>query len=91
MAIRGTGHRKCSYISIHGHTLQARRQAKAYKRARTDNPIRGYVALAVATEQGTHTKEVETGLGGDREENMIAFSVEALKLLKEVMKGEAKL
>ncbi|KAG7004473.1 protein disulfide-isomerase [Physcia stellaris] len=42
-------------------------------------------------EQGTHTKEVETGLGGDREENMIAFSVEALRLLKEVMKGEAKL
>ena len=85
MGTRGTGHRECS------HTLQAREQAKAQWGLGTDNPIRGYVALAVATGQGTHTKEVETGLGGDREENMIAFSVEALRLLKEVMKGEAKL
>ena len=52
---------------------------------------RGYVALAVSTERGTHTREVETGLGGDREANMIAFAVEALKLLREVMKDEAKL
>jgi len=49
------------------------------------------VALAIATEQGTHTREIETGLGGDREANMIAFAVEALKLLREVMKGETKL
>ncbi|CAF9938355.1 MAG: hypothetical protein HETSPECPRED_001045 [Heterodermia speciosa] len=57
----------------------------------TRNRTPGYVALAVSTENGTHTKEIETGLGGDREKNMIAFSVEALTLLKEVIKGDAKL
>ena len=60
-------------------------------RIKADGLNRGYVALAVSTESGTHTKEVETGLGGDREKNMIAFSVEALTLLKEVIKGDAKL
>ena len=35
-------------------------------------------------------KEVETGLSGDREANMVAFAVEALKLLKKVIKGDAK-
>jgi hypothetical protein len=46
------------------------------------NP-RGYVALAVAADGGlTYTDEVETGLGGKREENMVAFAVAALKLLK---------
>ena len=53
--------------------------------------LSGYVALAVATEQGMYTREVETGLGGDRTANMVAFAVEALKLLKDVMRGEAKL
>ena len=52
---------------------------------------RGYVALAVATEKGTSTKEAETGLGGDREGNMVAFAVEGLKLLRDVIKGDAKL
>ena len=52
---------------------------------------RGYVALAVATERETFTKEAETGLGGDREENMVAFAVEGLKLLRDVIKGNAKL
>lgn len=52
---------------------------------------RGYVALAVATEQGTYTREVETGLGGEREKNMVAFAAEALKLLRDVLKGDAKL
>ena len=51
---------------------------------------RGYVALAVATDKGTFTREIETG-SKDREENMVAFSVEALKLLRDVIKGEAKL
>ena len=51
----------------------------------------GYVALAVSTERGTPTKEVETGLGGDREANMVAFAVEGLKLLRSVIQGEAKL
>lgn len=49
------------------------------------------MALAVATEQGTYTREVETGLGGDREKNMVAFAAEALKLLRDVLKGDAKL
>ena len=52
---------------------------------------RGYVALAVATEKETSTKEVETGLGGDREGNMVTFAVESLKLLKDVIKGNARL
>lgn len=52
---------------------------------------RGYVALAVATEKGTSTKEAETGLGGDREGNMVAFAVEGLNLLRDVIKGDAKL
>ena len=53
--------------------------------------ISGYAALAVSTDQGTYTREVETGLGEDREANMIAFSFEAFKLLKDVIKGDANL
>ena len=34
----------------------------------------GYVALAVAGEKGTETKEVSTGLGGDREANMVSMT-----------------
>ena len=55
------------------------------------NKFRGYVAVAVATEKGTYTREVETGLGGDREGNMIQFAVEGLTLLRDVLKGDAKL
>ncbi|KAH8801054.1 hypothetical protein F5882DRAFT_374048 [Hyaloscypha sp. PMI_1271] len=55
------------------------------------NRTPGYVALAVATESGTYKRELSTGLGGDREGNMIAFAVEALKLLRDVIKGDAKL
>lgn len=51
----------------------------------------GYVALAVATESGVYKRELSTGLGGDREGNMIAFAVEALGLLRDVIKGDAKL
>ena len=51
---------------------------------------RGYVALAVATEGGTYTREVETGKG-DREGNMVEFAVEGLRLLRDVMRGDAKL
>lgn len=57
----------------------------------TRNRTPGYVALAVATEKGISTKEAETGLGGYREKNMVAFSVEGLKLLRDVMKGDANL
>lgn len=51
----------------------------------------GYVALAVAKEGGTVTREVETGLGGEREKNMVRFAVEGLKLVRDVIKGEGKL
>ncbi|KAH8813226.1 hypothetical protein F5884DRAFT_787783 [Xylogone sp. PMI_703] len=56
----------------------------------TNRPL-GYVALAVATENGTYKRDVTTGLGGDRQGNMVAFAVEALTLLRDVIKGEAKL
>lgn len=52
---------------------------------------RGYVALAVATTSGEYKKELSTGLGGDREANMVQFAVEALTLLRDVIKGDAKL
>lgn len=52
---------------------------------------RGYVALAIATENGTYKKDLNTGLGGDREGNMIVFAAEALGFLKEVLKGDAKI
>ena len=41
--------------------------------------------------QNTQTREVETGLGGDREGNMVAFAEEALKLLRDAVKENAKL
>jgi hypothetical protein len=52
---------------------------------------RGYVALAVATERGVYERQISTGLGGDREGNMVAFAVEALKLLRDVIEGDAKM
>jgi len=52
---------------------------------------RGYVALAVSTSNGTYKREVETGFGKDRTANMIGFAVEALTLLRDVVKGDAKL
>ncbi|KAK6833531.1 competence/damage-inducible protein cinA [Apiospora arundinis] len=55
------------------------------------NRTPGYVALAVDCEKGCFTREVETGLGGDREANMVRFAVEGLKLLRDVIKGDAKL
>lgn len=49
----------------------------------------GYVALAVARGEGkeTVTREVTTG-EGVRERNMVAFAVEALVLVRDVVKGE---
>jgi hypothetical protein len=48
------------------------------------------VALAVARDGGeTVTREVETG-SKDREENMVRFAVEGLKVLRDVMQGEKK-
>ncbi|CAN9187654.1 unnamed protein product [Alternaria alternata] len=53
----------------------------------TKNRTPGYVAFAVARETGeTVTKEVETG-SSEREGNMVAFAVEGLKLLRDVLQG----
>lgn len=46
---------------------------------------RGYVALAVSSPRGTFTRELDTGLGGDREGNMVRFAEEGLRLLGEVV------
>ena len=51
----------------------------------------GYVALAVASEKGTRSTELDTGLGGDRSANMVAFAVEALKLVKDVISQSPKI
>lgn len=49
------------------------------------------MALAVAREGGdTVTREVETG-SSEREGNMVAFAVEGLKLVRDVIKGDGKL
>ena len=45
----------------------------------------------MATESGTYKRELSTGLGDDRGANMIQFAVEALILLRDVIKGDAKL
>lgn len=61
----------------------------------TRNRTPGYVALAVVDESGkAYTREVETGVpkgDGQREANMTRFAIEALKLLRDVIKGDAKL
>lgn len=57
----------------------------------TRNRRPGYVALAVSLEGGkTVTREVETGLGGDREGNMVRFAVEGLRLVRDVVRGEGE-
>jgi nicotinamide mononucleotide (NMN) deamidase PncC len=56
----------------------------------TRNRTPGYVALAVAGDKGTITREVETG-SSDREANMVNFAVEGLKLVRDVIKGDGKL
>ncbi|KAJ4984679.1 hypothetical protein SVAN01_09793 [Stagonosporopsis vannaccii] len=53
----------------------------------TRNRTPGYVALAVSSEEGTVTREVETG-STEREGNMVRFAVEALKLVRDAIKGE---
>lgn len=56
-----------------------------------DKDTSGYVALAVATESETKKKDLDTGMGTDREKNMLAFAVSALEFVKEVINGQAKL
>ncbi|KAJ4352825.1 hypothetical protein N0V95_003933 [Ascochyta clinopodiicola] len=55
---------------------------------KTRNRTPGYVALAVSKEGGTVTREVESGTA-EREVNMVRFAVEGLKLLRDVIKGDA--
>ncbi|KAJ9651253.1 hypothetical protein H2198_009460 [Neophaeococcomyces mojaviensis] len=57
----------------------------------TPNRTPGYVALAVASEAGTKKKDLDTGLGTDREKNMLAFAISALELVKEVINGQSKI
>ncbi|TKA63800.1 hypothetical protein B0A49_06320 [Cryomyces minteri] len=57
----------------------------------TRNRQPGYCALAVSCDKGTFTREIDTGLGGDRQANTIRFAEEALRFVGEVMRGEAKL
>ena len=52
--------------------------------------ISGYVALAVVSAKGIATLEVETK-SNIREENMVSFAEEALKLLLGVLKGDVRL
>ncbi|PCH07911.1 Hypothetical protein PENO1_009140 [Penicillium occitanis (nom. inval.)] len=51
----------------------------------------GVVFVAVAAPGGSYTREVDTGYGEDREKNMVGFAEEGLKLLRDVLKGDAKL
>lgn len=51
-------------------------------------PRSGYVALAVVGENETLTKDLNTGLQ-DRSANMVAFAVEALKLVEELINNGA--
>lgn len=52
----------------------------------------GYVALAVAGPGGTEKKDLDTGKGTDRDANMLAFAIEALKMVKDVVgQQEAKI
>lgn len=56
-------------------------------RGTSKSKIPGYVALAVASATGqTKARESGTELGGDREQNMVAFAVLALELLAEVVR-----
>ncbi|KAB8234411.1 CinA family protein [Aspergillus alliaceus] len=54
------------------------------------NRTPGYVAVAVSTVHRTYTREVETG-SDDRGRNMVAFAEEGLKLLRDVLVGNANL
>lgn len=51
---------------------------------------RGYVALAVVSEDDTLSRDLNTGLGGDRAGNMVAFAVAALRLVEEFITKNAE-
>ncbi|KAF3053049.1 hypothetical protein E8E11_011660 [Didymella keratinophila] len=54
----------------------------------TRNRTPGYVALAVSSNKGTVTREVETG-SKERGSNMVRFAVEGLTLVRDAIKGES--
>ncbi|KAK7745179.1 hypothetical protein SLS62_009892 [Diatrype stigma] len=56
----------------------------------TRNRTPGYVALAVDGPSGTVTAEVETG-HGNREANMVEFTLAVLNLLKQTIEGKARI
>lgn len=49
----------------------------------------GYVALAVVGDKGALSKDLTTSCGNDRNANMVAFAIEALKLVKEYISTNA--
>lgn len=54
--------------------------------------LSGETAIAVATGTGkVATRVIQTGLGGDRERNMVAFAEQALILLRDVLTGAVAL
>ncbi|THH05945.1 hypothetical protein EW145_g4419 [Phellinidium pouzarii] len=55
----------------------------------TRNRTPGYLAIAVVSKDGEVTREVETG-SSVREENMVKFTEEALKLFLSVLEGKIK-
>ncbi|OKL60460.1 hypothetical protein UA08_04421 [Talaromyces atroroseus] len=58
----------------------------------TEDLYRGVAFIAVAAPDGkTYTREIDTGFGDEREKNMLGFAAEGLKLLRDVIKGDAKL
>ena len=46
---------------------------------------RDYVALAVASEEEVISEEQTTGMGGDREKNMVEFARLSFELLKKTI------
>ncbi|KAJ9500210.1 hypothetical protein H2202_004005 [Exophiala xenobiotica] len=52
-------------------------------------PYSGYVALAVVGDKGALSKDLTTSCGNDRNANMVAFAIEALKLVKEYISTNA--
>ncbi|USW56569.1 Putative cinA-like protein [Septoria linicola] len=55
----------------------------------TPNRTPGYVALAVDSERGCYTRELQTN-SSDRVTNMVRFAEEGLKLLLDVLQGESR-
>lgn len=54
----------------------------------TRNRTPGYAAFAVASRGDVQTRELETGHGVDRQQNMTAFALAGLELLSETIKAK---